>query len=89
MPSQMSTFRIDMLTRRVNTRLRNEIIAGNIDINLLRQELLNLRINYNQSSLNTISLNNHQYPPRQHTMWDIFNNLTAEQLYIIDNLLSE
>ena len=59
-----------------------------ISISLLRQELTNLRIPYNQSSFNLIPIISYYHPPRNHVMWNVFTNLTASQLYIIDNLLS-
>lgn len=86
MPSHISNFRIDMLTRRLNTRLRNEIIDGHIDVILLRQELTNLRIPYNQS-LNR--LNSYTNIPRNNDVWNVFFNLTQEQFETVENLLRE
>lgn len=92
MSSQMSAYEIDFRRNKLNTRFRNEVIAGNIkNIYSLVDELVRLGVNVHQPNIGSIVSHNKMipYPDRNNIMWMIFDSVTAEHLSIVEDLLPD
>lgn len=87
----MTGFRLVYKTLRLNTKLRNEVLAGHIDAVLLQQEFLNQGSSFNNAAIKMDyirdCINDNEFPDRDDTTWDVFNGLSYDQLEFCELLL--
>lgn len=77
------------LFNKINNCLRNKVIIKSINPTRLIERLSNLKIsNYNPSLYDLCKMyNSNNYPYSRHVIWEIFNNLTMDQLLVVEDLL--
>lgn len=86
--SPVSTFKNDIMRRRIITSIRDDLIAGNIDLALFQDALSSWEYTETATAISHLrAITAREIPPRDHPAWNIFNDLVWIDMVRIRGLL--